>query len=715
MLMFRSLRNKLLTLTITLSLIPLVGISAFSYFIGSRQIAEDRIKLSLEKMAQDTADKIDVMLREKKEEIYSMATTFPLIYPVMDDRHQGSMIQLLNEYCFNHDVYDLLLVADKHGKILAINTVDRNKERLPPDRISSILGSDIGEYPEENRLYSESIAGVSSQHDWYSSKLVRKLYDYSKEDSSRQFNVALSGPIINPNSHETMGVWINIINWSNFQFILDNVEKDLESLNLKTGYAFMFARDANSIIAHKYRANRQYEGSSGVRRETRQNLYQTKLIEDHGLKNLHDAILRKDRTFAYEFPKGNSKISGIAPIDDTSFGWILGVGIDGADIFRPIESMKWWLIGVTLLLSSLVVFFTYLIAKGITVPLENLIRTAQTIAQGNLSQRVEIRSADEIGILGTTFNDMARALSAREEELQELNKHLEDMVRQRTKELENSHEALKKAYLDLQSAQDQLVQTEKMASLGQLVAGIAHEIKNPLNFIYGNTGFLSDYTQKLQRLLEAYEGLASLNAEDLARIEGLKKEVNYDFIREDLRILIDNFTEGARRINTIVSDLRTFSRMDADAVSEIDLHAALDMSLNLLRNQYKNRVEIHRDYGEIPKIQGYSGKLSQVFMNLLSNAFHAIQGKGDVWIRTRSDNGAVEVEIEDNGVGIPKENIKRIFEPFFTTKGVGQGTGLGLSISYGIIEQHQGNIHVSSAPQRGSVFTVHLPVLQDRS
>ena len=167
--MFRSLRNKLLTLTITLSLIPLVGISAFSYFIGSRQIAEDRIKLSLEKMAQDTADKIDVMLREKKEEIYSMATTFPLIYPAIDVRNQGSMIQLLNEYCFNHDVYDVLLVVDKHGKIVAINTVDRNKERLPPDRISLILGSDIGEYPEENNLYSESIAGVSSQHDWYSS------------------------------------------------------------------------------------------------------------------------------------------------------------------------------------------------------------------------------------------------------------------------------------------------------------------------------------------------------------------------------------------------------------------------------------------------------------------------------------------------------------------------------------------------------------------
>jgi two-component system NtrC family sensor kinase len=195
----------------------------------------------------------------------------------------------------------------------------------------------------------------------------------------------------------------------------------------------------------------------------------------------------------------------------------------------------------------------------------------------------------------------------------------------------------------------------------------------------------------------------------------MKESMRFSFIMEDLETLIDNFTEGAHRINAIVSDLRTFSRMDTDTVSDVDLHAALEMSLNLLRNQYKNRIEIHRDFGDIPKIQGYSGKLNQVFMNLLSNAFHAVADKGDVWIRTRSQNAAVEVVIEDNGVGIPRENLKRIFEPFFTTKPVGQGTGLGLSISYGIIEQHHGKIHVTSVPQKGSVFTVRLPIILERA
>ena len=155
--------------------------------------------------------------------------------------------------------------------------------------------------------------------------------------------------------------------------------------------------------------------------------------------------------------------------------------------------------------------------------------------------------------------------------------------------------------------------------------------------------------------------------------------------------------------------------MDADSLSDVDLHAALEMSLNLLYNQYKNRVEIHKEYGDLPKIQGYAGKLNQVMMNLLSNAFAAIRGKGDVWIRTRLQGGGVEIEIEDNGVGIPKENLKRIFEPFFTTKPVGQGTGLGLSISYGIIEQHQGRIDVIGSPGGGTVFTVRLPLHQEKS
>jgi signal transduction histidine kinase len=706
--LFHSLRNKLLILMLVLSFLPLAGMSVFSYLIGSKQIQE-RIRYSLGKMAQDTADKVDLLLRGKKEEIHSMATTFPLIYHAVNDKDRFGLGRLLNNYYVNNEGYDLLVFLDNAGNLIGINKTDQNMASLPANQL---LKGNISEFPEEQKLFLSSVAGYNSHLDWYQSKLVQRFYDYRKEDISRQYNIALSEPIRDTVSHEIVGVWINIINWSFFQNILDNVEMDLEGQDLRTGYAFMLAKDGNTIISHKHRLNRSVEGKTRVAAE--RNLYGTRLIEDLGLRELHNAILAKERNVAYKVPNGGGKISGFAAIDDTSFGWVVGVEIDQADLLRPIRILTYWLLGVTVLLASLVVLFTYLIAEGITVPLQNLIRSAQTIAQGKFNLRVPIRSSDEVGILATTFNDMAQALSVREVQLQELNRNLGNMVRDRTLELENSHEALKRAYVDLQNAQEQLIQTEKMASLGQLVAGIAHEIKNPLNFIYGNTGFLDDYTQKLQNLLERFETLPSLSDDDRSEIRRLKEEIHYSFIKDDIKTLIDNFSEGARRINTIVSDLRSFSRMDTDAISEVDLHASVEISLNLLRNQYKNRVEIHKEYGDIPKVQGYAGKLNQVFMNLLSNAFHAVHGNGDVWIRTRSVNGTVEVEIEDNGVGISKEHIKRIFEPFFTTKPIGQGTGLGLSISYGIIEQHQGKIHVTSTPQKGSTFTVRLPIFQEK-
>jgi signal transduction histidine kinase len=697
---------------IGLSLLPLAGMSVFSYVIGRRQI-EERINLSLERMAQDTADKVDLTLRGKKEEIHSMATTYPRIYRGLDGKSRQSLLQLLNNYWLNHEGYDTLIVLDHRGNFVGINTTDPNGRLVPAGDLSEILSANIAAFSEEQKLFQASITGHNAHHDWYQSGLVQSLYDYRKEDLSRHYNIAFSEPIVDPASREILGVWINILNWSHFQNILDNVEMDLATQSLKTGYAFMLAKDANTVIGHRNRPNRRTE--EGGRVSGGRNFYSARLVEDLGLEKLRDAILNRDRHFAFKPPGGRGKISGLARIDDTSFGWIVGVEIDKADVFRPIRVLTYWLLGATVLLASVVILLTYVIAEGITVPLKTLIRSASTIAQGNFNQRVAIRSSDEVGSLASTFNEMARALSARERQLQELNRNLENMVRDRTLELENSHEALKRAYLDLQSAQEQLVQTEKMASLGQLVAGIAHEIKNPLNFIYGNTGFLADYAQKLQNLVEAFEKLPSISAEDRAAMKKLKEEIHYAFIKEDLKVLIDNFTEGARRINTIVSDLRTFSRMDADTVSDVDLHASLEMSLNLLRNQYKNRIEIHKEYGDIPRIRGYAGKLNQVFMNLLSNAFHAVRGNGDVWIRTRSDGNTVEIEIEDSGVGIPQENLKRIFEPFFTTKPVGQGTGLGLSISYGIIEQHQGKIQVKSAPQQGTCFTIHLPVSRENA
>jgi hypothetical protein len=339
---------------ILLSLLPLAGMSAFSYVIGSRQVVE-RIRLSLEKMAQDAADKIDLVLREKKEDVQSMAATLPLIYPSIPHLNEGqrnALTLLLNSYCFDHEVYDLLLILDNAGNIVGMNTTDRNGAPLPYQKLNRIRRANISEFPEEHKMFLDSRRKISSHSGWYSSKLVQDLYDYQRDDISHQYNIALSEPVLDPTTHEAIGVWINIINWAYFQNILDNVELDLANIHLKTGYAFMFAKDANLVIAHKYRLNRKIEGVARPVPAELQNMYNTRLIENHGLRNLHDAIVRKESSFAYQFPAGNKKISGLAPIENMGFGWIVGIGIDNADISRPIKAMAWWLFGVTALLQK---------------------------------------------------------------------------------------------------------------------------------------------------------------------------------------------------------------------------------------------------------------------------------------------------------------------------------------------------------------------------
>jgi len=535
--------------------------------------------------------------------------------------------------------------------------------------------------------------------------MVHSVYDLHNVDIAQHYNVGFSEPLVDPNTGNPMGAWICVMNWGYIQEILDTVEQDLRRLGFESGYAFLLKKDGNTTIGHKYRKNRLQPLGPG-------NLgsidnYGATLLETHKLKDVYDAVVRGEATVAYNYPPEVKKISGLARVNNNAFGWVCGVGINDVDIFRPVQLLKLVFIVAPLSIAALVILLTLVVTRGITIPLGRLTETAQRMSRGDLSQRVTVTSKDEVGLLGGAFNEMAASLAQRDMELLELNKNLERKVRERTEELERSNQALQNAYLELQNAQEHLIQSEKMASLGQLVAGIAHEIKNPLNFIYGNTGFLEDYAARLKRLIGEMQHLPSLAPADRNAIDEFKRGINYQFMIEDLDILIQNFAEGARRINAIVSDLRTFSRMDAEQLSEIDLHASIDIALNLLTNQYRDRIRIHRQFGEIPPIQGFEGKLNQVFMNLLSNAIHAIEKQGDIWIRTYARDSHVCVEVRDSGIGISKGNLKKIFEPFFTTKD--KGTGLGLAIVFNIIRKHNGDITVESEEGKGTTFTITLP------
>lgn len=275
-------------------------------------------------------------------------------------------------------------------------------------------------------------------------------------------------------------------------------------------------------------------------------------------------------------------------------------------------------------------------------------------------------------------------------------------------DLKEVNDQLGSALKGLKDAQSQLVHSEKMASLGKMVAGIAHEINNPLSFIYNNLDHVEAYIRRRDRIIAEYE--KTIRKKDAAAFKKIKEKYEYGFITRDSMDIISAFKTGSERIKRIVEDLRTFSRLDESDLKKVDLHKGLDSSLVLLRNQYKNRIEIIREYLPVDEVECFPGQINQVFMNVLANAIQAIPDRGKIFIRTEQVDGQVRVRIRDTGVGIPADVRKKIFDPFFTTKDVGEGTGLGLSISYGIVRNHDGALLVESEPGKGSEFVIELPV-----
>ncbi|WP_305805221.1 ATP-binding protein [Stenotrophomonas sp. YIM B06876] len=286
------------------------------------------------------------------------------------------------------------------------------------------------------------------------------------------------------------------------------------------------------------------------------------------------------------------------------------------------------------------------------------------------------------------------------------------------RELQQRHAELRQAYLRLNGTQEKLLQSEKMASIGQLAAGVAHEINNPIGYVHSNLGSLQEYLRSLFTVIEAYE--RALRAPDpkalIPEIDDIRQRFDIDFISRDLPQLMAESREGIERVTRIVRDLKDFSYSGRDESWKlVDLHAGLESTINIIWNELKYKATLERRYGELPMIECLPSELNQVYMNLLLNAGHAIAERGNIVVTTGVDGDEVFVEFEDNGAGISPELRQRIFDPFFTTKPVGSGTGLGLSISYGIINKHHGRIDLDSTPGEGSRFRIVLPVRQPKN
>ena len=270
---------------------------------------------------------------------------------------------------------------------------------------------------------------------------------------------------------------------------------------------------------------------------------------------------------------------------------------------------------------------------------------------------------------------------------------------------------LEEAYNQLKITHSQLLHREKMASIGQLSAGVAHEINNPVGFIAGNLRALNKYINKLTEFIDFQsEILKSHNLEDaLSSVEEKRKKLKIDYVINDLKDLISESLDGSERIKKIVENLKSFSRMDETSYKEADINQCMESTINIVWNELKYKATVKKEYGSIPKIKCYPQELNQVFLNLLINASQAIEKQGEITVKTWNEENSIFISLSDTGSGITPENTSRIFEPFFTTKDVGKGTGLGLSISYDIIKKHNGEITVESTPGKGSTFTIKLP------
>jgi two-component system NtrC family sensor kinase len=371
-------------------------------------------------------------------------------------------------------------------------------------------------------------------------------------------------------------------------------------------------------------------------------------------------------------------------------GWSIDCLQSKSLVLGPLAQFRAAFIPVATLAGGLALFLSSGLIRRSLDPIEALHAATDAVARGDFDRRVTIDTNDEFRDLGDAFNDLTRNLEAK--------------VAARTRELQEALEELRRT-------QGQLVHQEKMASLGHFVAGIAHELNNPLAFVEGNLHFLRQYTETLVDALASYDReTTDADPQLRTKLAGIRSQLDLDQLLHDLEPTFEGCADGILRATTLVEDLRTFSRNDAADRAQVDLSDALDATLNILRGRLEG-VDLVRDYGDLPLVECQAAQLNQVFLNLVSNALDATDDGGRVVIRTRRlGDDRVSIEVEDDGRGMDAETVKRVFEPFYTTKEVGRGTGLGLSISYGIIERHGGQIEVESEAGRGTRFRVILPV-----
>lgn len=366
--------------------------------------------------------------------------------------------------------------------------------------------------------------------------------------------------------------------------------------------------------------------------------------------------------------------------------FVMGLGVSKSAAAQALANVKTAFIFVVGFIVLLLIVLSVIASRVLLRPIYQVLDALEQADFDKGLIELPLTNETELGLLAEGFNQLSRrtfdSQSALKGKIQEL----------------------ERASNEIRDTQAKLVHTAKMASLGQLVAGVAHELNNPIGFIYSNMTHLREYSQKLIHLVEVAEN-------DPGKLKAEKKKADLDYIVTDLPKLITSCEDGARRTRDIVLGLRNFSRLEEAQLKKVDVHEGLENTLNLLTGELKNRIQVFKHFGKIPKVTCYPSQLNQVFMNVLGNAAQAIESEGEIHITTRAlDAQTIEISIRDTGKGMNKATLEKVFDPFFTTKGLGSGTGLGLSISYGVIQKHGGDIAVTSEVGKGTEFRIILPI-----
>ncbi|MYM68191.1 PAS domain-containing protein [Pseudoduganella sp. FT55W] len=429
-----------------------------------------------------------------------------------------------------------------------------------------------------------------------------------------------------------------------------------------------FAINRHHVITHWNRACEQLLGWTRACMVGTRNQWQPFYIKERPL--LSDLIVDGDDNIAAHYP-GHSQRSTLIP-----------GAYESEDFFPNIGASGHWL------------HFTAAPLRDAEGNIVGAIETLRDVTERRVAENALRKAKD----------NLEHIVEKRTGQLAQANDKLEDDIRQLT-ELNDL----------LSTAQQQLVQAEKMASIGQLAAGVAHEINNPIGYIFSNVGTLQNYLEQLFDMLSAYQEAEASIAQPAvtARLRAMRERIDLDFLRQDIPALMRESREGIVRVRHIVEDLKDFSRADASQDwSRADLHHGIDSTLNIVANEVKYRADVVKAYGDIPQIECLPLQINQVVLNLVVNAAQAMgPERGMITLRTgMADPDTVRLEVEDTGHGIAPDTLTRIFDPFFTTKAVGKGTGLGLSLAYGIVKKHGGRIEVDTELGRGTCFRVLLPV-----